>query len=72
MVVNKQHVICAELWIGMNKLEKVYKVKYLGQLLNEDWDHLLQIRSRTEQARTLFICMRKVLCGHQLNISSEE
>lgn len=68
MVISKQPIIDAELWIEVNKLERVNKINNLVQLLNEDWDHLLEIRSRIEQARPMFISIRKVLCGRELNI----
>lgn len=46
MVIGKQPITHAELWMGANKLERVHSIKYLGQLLNEDWEQDLELKKR--------------------------
>lgn len=57
-----------ELWIRSNKLERIRKIKYLRQLQNEDWNHSVAIRSGIAQARLMFIRIRNVVCGYELDI----
>lgn len=43
----------------------------MGCTLNVKWDHLIEIQTRIEKARSVFIKTRKILCDMRPSISIE-
>lgn len=43
---------------------------YLRCLLNDVWDHSIEIKARIEKAKANYNRMRNVLCNLQLNIKT--
>lgn len=69
LVVSKQKDIIGRLEYEGKPIERVQFHKYLGCLLNADWDATQEIRSRIEQARSAFIKMRTVLCSRDIDLA---
>jgi len=55
--------------IKNKRIEKVQRFKYLGTTINEDWDHLLEIKCRIERAREAFRKMSQVFKCHDLSFA---
>lgn len=69
MIISKQQIIDTGIQVNGIQLERVKKFTYLGHTLDEQWDHTVEIRCRIERARAAFNQMKRILCGHDLNLS---
>jgi len=54
MIISKKQFVGEQLFISGQQVEKVQNYNYLGTLVNEDWDHLVEIRCKIEMARGAF------------------
>lgn len=70
MVISKNPNANVEITINGNTLERVRKVTYLGCVLNDSWDHSVEIKIRIEKARATFNKMRNVVCNLKLNLKT--
>ena len=67
MIISK-NAVDAQIFIAGERVERVRSFKYLGCWLNEDWDETQEIRARIEQARDVFLKMKKLLCRRELSL----
>lgn len=70
MVISKNPNASVEITVNGNTLERVRKMTYLGCVLNDGWDHSVEIKARIEKARAMFVNMRNVLCNLRLNLKT--
>jgi hypothetical protein len=49
-------------------IQRLEKITHLGSLVNDQWDHSVEIKSRIEKARAAFFRMKKILCGRELSL----
>ena len=67
MVVSRDNYQNVYLRLDGEQIERVNKFKYLGCIVNDQWDPELEIRCRIEQARATFLKLRKFLTNQNLN-----
>ena len=67
MVVSKTDIPQIRIQVVERNIEQVTQFKYLGCMLNQDWDPEQDIRCRIEQSRTIFLKLKKFLTNKILN-----
>ncbi|XP_070159794.1 uncharacterized protein [Polyergus mexicanus] len=68
MIVSKNAVNDRGVSVGGEPLQRVKKITYLGSVVNDKWDHSVEIKCRIEKVTAVFFRMKRVLCGHDLNL----
>lgn len=68
MIISKDKIPYVHLNINGNHIERVHKYKYLGTIINDQWDHSQKIKCRIEKSRAVFNGMANVLKSHNLNM----
>ncbi|XP_060520407.1 uncharacterized protein LOC132698368 [Cylas formicarius] len=69
LVVSKHRDVWGDLEYDGKPIERVQHYKYLGCILNAEWDNTQEIRSRIEQARGAFVKMKAVLCSRDIDLA---
>nr|CAH7735633.1 unnamed protein product [Callosobruchus chinensis] len=67
MVVSRDNLPNVDLQLNGKQIERVNKFKYLGSMVDDQWNPELEIRCRTEQARATFLKLKKFLTNRNLN-----
>ncbi|KAG5870728.1 hypothetical protein JTB14_028114 [Gonioctena quinquepunctata] len=68
MVISKRNIQNINLYLGTDPLERVFRFKYLGYTINDEWDPDVETKIRIEIARATFIKMRKLLSNRNLSV----
>lgn len=68
MIISKERIRRVQFTINEKAVEQVSTYTYLGTILNEQWDHSQEIKTRIEKARAAFIQMSKLFKTHNLNL----
>lgn len=68
MVIAKSQVNSSQLKFGSSRIVQEHKYTYLGALINDQWDHFLEIKLRIEKARGAFKKLGKLIRSHALHI----
>ena len=71
MVISRANIDPGALMAGNEEIERVDKLVYLGTILNSQWDHTAEIRSRIEIARSTCIRMRSLLYCNDLSLDTK-
>nr|CAH7712303.1 unnamed protein product [Callosobruchus chinensis] len=67
MVVSRDNLPNVDLQLNGKQIERVNKFKYLGSMVDDQWNPELEIRCRIEQARTNFLKLKQFLTNRNLN-----
>ena len=67
MVISRDILPNVDLQLNGEQIERVNKFKYLGSVVNDQWNPELEIRCRIEQARATFLKLKKFLTNRNLN-----
>lgn len=68
MIISKERPRGIQFTINEKVVEQTLTYTYLGTVLNNQWDHSQEIKSRIEKARTTFIQMSKLFKTHNLSL----
>nr|CAH7716432.1 unnamed protein product [Callosobruchus chinensis]CAH7751816.1 unnamed protein product [Callosobruchus chinensis] len=67
MVVSRDNLPNVDLQLNGTQIERVNKFKYLGSMVDDQWNPELEIMCRLEQARATFLKQKKFLTNRNLN-----
>nr|CAH7744318.1 unnamed protein product [Callosobruchus chinensis] len=67
MVISRDNLPNVDLQLNKKQIEWVNKFKYLGSMVDDQWNPELEIRCRIEQARAPFFKLKKFLTNQNLN-----
>lgn len=68
MMISKERIERIQHKINEKEVEQVSTYTCLGTIVNEQWGHSQEIKSRIEKARAAFIQMSKLFKTHNLNL----
>ncbi|CAG9830952.1 unnamed protein product [Diabrotica balteata] len=68
MIISKENINKAHLYINGTQLERVKQYCYLGTIINEQWSNLQEIMCRIGKARTVFNKMSAIFKSHNISL----
>jgi len=68
MIISKEDITGVHLSINQSIIERVHKYKYLGTVINDQWDNAEEIKCRMGKARNVFNSMSSSFKSHNLSI----
>lgn len=67
MAISRNAILSAQLHIDNTPIEQVKTFKYLGTIINDQWDPQQEIKCRIGNARQAFIKFKPMLCNRNLS-----
>lgn len=71
MIISKEVISGAHLFINGTKIERVNQYKFLGTIINEQWVSAQEIKCHIEKARTVFNKMSAIFKTHNLSLKTK-
>uniref|UniRef100_A0A8D9ETK3 Reverse transcriptase domain-containing protein n=1 Tax=Cacopsylla melanoneura TaxID=428564 RepID=A0A8D9ETK3_9HEMI len=71
MIISKENITGANLYINQTIIERVSQYTYLGTMINEAWDNSQEIRCRIGKAKSTFLTMGSVFRSHNLTLETK-
>ncbi|CAG9837229.1 unnamed protein product [Diabrotica balteata] len=71
MIISKENITGANLYVNQMKIDYVSRYNYLGTIINESWDDTQQIKCRIGKTKSAFLIIRFVFKSHDLTIETK-
>jgi len=71
MVISKNIITGARLYVNRTRTERAKQYCYLGTMVNERWDNTQEIKCRTGKASTTFNKTSAIFKSHHLSIETK-
>ncbi|CAG9837704.1 unnamed protein product, partial [Diabrotica balteata] len=71
MIISKQNITGANLYVNQMRIERVSQYNYLGTIINESWDNTQEIKCRIGKAKSAFFTMSSVFKSHNLTLKTK-
>uniref|UniRef100_A0A8D8XEP5 Craniofacial development protein 2 n=1 Tax=Cacopsylla melanoneura TaxID=428564 RepID=A0A8D8XEP5_9HEMI len=71
MIISKENITGANLYVEGKRIERVSQYTYLGTIINEQWDNSQEIRCRIGKAKSTFNEMSAVFKSHNLTLETK-
>ncbi|CAG9829790.1 unnamed protein product [Diabrotica balteata] len=69
MIISKENITGANLYVNQMRIEHVSQYSYLGTKINESWDNTQEIKCRIGKAKSAFLTVSSVFKSRVLSAS---